>query len=129
MGPAAGAVAWLDRRFYPQFADNWDDELFRRVVERHLTPDAQVLDVGAGDDTFPTFYRLNSPARIRAAAARCGLETVAVELVEGRPEYLRLTAPSYILGLAYERAVNLSPLLARFRVLMIVTLRKLPALD
>ena len=27
-------------------------------------------------------------------------------VVEGRPEYLRLSAPTYLAGLAYERAVN-----------------------
>jgi SAM-dependent methyltransferase len=233
------AIAWLDRSFYPEFRDNWDDELFREIVGRHLRPDALILDVGAGAgivsqmdfrgqvarvvgidpdprvrdnpyldeayigvaertpfaegsfdlvfadnvlehiadpdeflrevrrilkpgglflgktpnrwhyvpliarltphafhelvcslrgraaaNTFPTFYRLNSPAQIRRAAARAGLETVALELVEGRPEYLRISALSYLLGLAYERAVNAVPSLALLRVLIIATLRK-----
>ncbi|MEY6432365.1 class I SAM-dependent methyltransferase [Thioalkalicoccus limnaeus] len=80
----------------------------------------------AGDDVFPTRYRANSPADIRRlAAGGGGLEVVRLELIEGRPEYLRFSAPTYLLGWLYERLVNRVPGLARFRVLLVVELRKI----
>ena len=75
-------------------------------------------------DTFPTRYRCNAPGQIRRIAARSGLTLEGVELIEGRPEYLRISAPTYLAGLVYERLVNALPMLARFRILIIATLSK-----
>jgi len=75
-------------------------------------------------DTFPTRYKVNSPGAVRRQAAMAGFEVEGIRLSEGRPEYLRMTFPTYLLGLVYERLVNGIPLLSRFRVLMIVRLRK-----
>lgn len=49
---------------------------------------------------------------------------VRVDLIEGRPEYLRFSAPTYLVGWVYERLVNLVPGLDRFRVLLVAELRK-----
>jgi SAM-dependent methyltransferase len=78
----------------------------------------------ATDDTFPTLYRVNTRAAISQHAKSCGFEIVGVKLIEGRPEYLRLTWPTYLAGWLYERFVNLVPGMARFRVVMIAVLRK-----
>jgi SAM-dependent methyltransferase len=78
----------------------------------------------AGDDVFPTRYRANSPAAIERLAATAGLEVVRIDLIEGRPEYLRFSTPTYLLGWLYERLVNRVPGLGQFRVLLIVELRK-----
>lgn len=78
----------------------------------------------AGEDTFPTRYRANAPGDIRRLAAAAGLEVESVRLVEGRPEYLRITPLTYAIGRMYERAVNLIPGLHRFRILLLVELRK-----
>lgn len=75
-------------------------------------------------DTFPTFYRANSPADVRALAGESGFEVAAIELIEGRPEYLRMTAPTYLAGAAYERLVNRFDALARLRILLVAQLRK-----
>jgi 2-polyprenyl-3-methyl-5-hydroxy-6-metoxy-1,4-benzoquinol methylase len=80
-------------------------------------------------DTFPTRYRCNSPAQIRLHAANVGLKLEQIELIEGRPEYLRISAPTYLVGLVYERLVNAVPFFARFRILIIATLFKPEALD
>lgn len=77
-----------------------------------------------GADVFPTLYRANSQARARRLAAAAGLELVVLEHVERRPEYLRMSLPTYMLGATYERLVNSTKLLESFRVLMIGTLRK-----
>jgi SAM-dependent methyltransferase len=57
-------------------------------------------------DTFPTRYRLNSRSAVARHAATAGLEAERLWTVEGRPEYLRLTPPTYFAGYLYERAVN-----------------------
>lgn len=40
--------AWMDRFFYPDFADNWDDDRFRLEILGLLEPDFVCLDYGAG---------------------------------------------------------------------------------
>jgi hypothetical protein len=47
-----------------------------------------------------------------------------IELIEGRPEYLRIFVATYLAGLAYERLVNALPSLERFRVVLIGVVRK-----
>lgn len=78
----------------------------------------------AGEDTFPTRYRVNTPGAVRRVAAASGFLVRRIELVEGRPEYLRLSTPTYLLGWIYERMVNGLPFLRRFRILLIVDLEK-----
>lgn len=75
-------------------------------------------------DTFPTLYRINSAAALRRFAATCGLEVTSIEMIEGRPEYLRFNALTYLVGWLYERAVNSTRLLARFRIVLLAELRK-----
>lgn len=76
------------------------------------------------EDTFPTLYRCNTPERITSLAVRNGFEVVDVGMWEGRPEYLRISAVPYLAGLLYERAVNGISSLARFRCVIVFTLRK-----
>ncbi len=76
------------------------------------------------DDTFPTYYRANSPRAIRRLANEGGLEVEQIQLFEGRPEYLRLSPLTYAVGWCYERMVNVLPGMSGFRVVMITTLRK-----
>jgi SAM-dependent methyltransferase len=76
-------------------------------------------------DTFPTRYRANSCRDVARLAAGSGLRVETVELIEGRPEYLRISWPTYFLGAAYERLVNMSEIFAPLRILLVGTLRKL----
>lgn len=75
-------------------------------------------------DTFPTRYRANSANAVAQVAARSGLVVSSVATIEGRPEYLRITWPTYLVGIAYERFVNASSALSRFRILLLAELRK-----
>ncbi len=75
-------------------------------------------------DTFPTHYHANTLTDVARITAEAGLVLDAVRLVEGRPEYLRLFPPAYFLGWMYERAVNSTPALERFRVVLVARLRR-----
>jgi SAM-dependent methyltransferase len=77
-----------------------------------------------GEDTFPTLYRANSPAAVSQLAEQTGFAVETIERIENRPEYLRIAAPLYLVGTAYERIVNATPLLARFRVLLVACFQK-----
>jgi SAM-dependent methyltransferase len=75
-------------------------------------------------DTFPTTYLANTPQALAHFAEAAGMRVYDVDLIEGRPEYLRLTAPTYVAGFLYERLVNASERLASVRVVMIADLVK-----
>jgi SAM-dependent methyltransferase len=77
-----------------------------------------------GVDTFPTLYRANSVTSLRKLATAANFEVLKIERVEGRPEYLRVTWPTYLIGVLYERLVSSVTFLAVFRVLLIGQLRK-----
>ena len=76
------------------------------------------------DDIYPTHYRANSAAAITSIAAAAGLDVERIERIEGRPEYLRLAAPLYAAGWAYERIVNATEALAGCRSVLVCVLRK-----
>lgn len=78
----------------------------------------------AEDDTFRTRYRANTPGAIGRLAAGAGLRVARIELIEGRPEYLRLSAPTYLLGWGYERIVSSRAALTPLRILMLIELVK-----
>lgn len=233
-------VKWLDARWYPEYADNWDDELFRARILERLRPGSAVLDLGAGagivrqmdfrglgarisgvdpdprvttnpmldvakvgmaeqipfedrsfdlvfadnvlehlpdplavfrevrrvlkpggeflfktpnrwhymplvsqltphafhryynklrgrevTDTFPTHYRANCRRDIRRLAGVAGLLVDSIELIEGRPEYLRISAATYLAGCLYERTVNSGRAFEGLRVVIIGALRHL----
>lgn len=73
----------------------------------------------AFEDTFPTRYRANTTRQLARLGREVGLELAEASLVEGRPEYLRLSPATYAAGWLYERAVNASSGLSGFRVLLV----------
>ncbi len=232
---------WMDKKFYADYGDNWDDDIFRKILERNINSETVCLDYGAGRgnvkqmnfrgiakyimgvdpdeavlenlnldearvinsddfaipcedskfdtvfsdnvmehvqnpsaafneiwrvlrpggvflsktpnkwhympliaratptsfhrfyntlrgrkefDTFPTLYNCNTKASVQKFARETGFSIDSIQFIEGRPEYLRLTAPTYLFGLLYERAANLSDRLAAIRAVMIFKLTK-----
>jgi SAM-dependent methyltransferase len=75
-------------------------------------------------DTFPTRYRANSNYDFNRLSARVGFEVIRIELLESRPEYLRISPATYLAGYLYERLVNSSSLFANLRILLIAELKK-----
>lgn len=78
----------------------------------------------AVEDTFPTFYRANSEKEIRRLAKKAGFSIEKLDIIEGRPEYLRLSPITYLMGLAYERIVNSFEALRCFRVVIVTVMVK-----
>lgn len=75
-------------------------------------------------DTFETQYKCNSPGQVRKYQKQTGFELQEINLWEGRPEYLRIFWPFYVVGLIYERIVNASELLAPFRSVLVFRVQK-----
>ncbi len=61
---------------------------------------------------------------VTCLARDAGLVVDHIDRVEGRPEYLRMTWPTYLVGLAYERLVNSAEIFAPLRILLVGSLRK-----
>lgn len=78
----------------------------------------------AAEDTFPTLYRANCSSDVFRISKGAGFDGVSIDLIEGRPEYLRMFFLTYIVGLFYERFVNSLSAFSSLRILMIVTLTK-----
>ena len=76
------------------------------------------------EDTFHTHYKLNSKSAVTQCANKTGFEIMYYQCFEGRPEYLRLSVVTYLVGFLYERIVNFSDLFERFRLVSVVGLRK-----
>jgi hypothetical protein len=78
----------------------------------------------ASEDTFPTHYRANTRGDVQRHAQAAGLRLIHSWLIEGRPEYLRMSVPTYLCGWLYERTVNHVPGLESLRVILVVALQK-----
>ena len=78
----------------------------------------------AADDTFPTRYRANSRRQLSRLSRLAGFRLEELEFIEGRPEYLRFSWPTYLLGAAYERLVNSSEAFEAARGVIMGTMRK-----
>ena len=66
-------------------------------------------------EPYPTRYRMNGVSRLRAQGRRVGLGRLEVRYVEMEPSYLRFNTAAFLVGAAYERLVNSTPLLAPLR--------------
>lgn len=77
-------------------------------------------------DTFPTRYRANTPGDVKRLAGSAGMSPVEITTIESRPEYMRVSALTYIGGLVYERLVNASNVLAMFRIVLLGVVQKPP---
>jgi SAM-dependent methyltransferase len=95
-----------------------------RVTPHHLHVVLNRWRGRVADDVFPTLYRANSKSAVEKLAAAAGFEVVSIERIEGRPEYMRMSVPTYLVGAAYERVVNAAEALAPFRVILVGQLRK-----
>lgn len=81
---------------------------------------------GNTEDIFPTLYRANSIGKLGKLFSYAGFQDIEIIAMEGRPEYMRVHVFSYLIGWLYERAVNSTGLLSKFRIVLIGIGRKPP---
>jgi SAM-dependent methyltransferase len=55
---------------------------------------------------WPTFFRMNSRAKLKTLAHDSGLEITRLDMIEGHPAYLMFNGAAFLGGMAYERLVN-----------------------
>lgn len=79
----------------------------------------------ASDDTFPTYYRMNTRRTLRKQFQQMGFDEKNMKLIEVQPNYLNFCLPTFLAGALYERVVNSTELLAGFRVNIVCGYRKL----
>jgi SAM-dependent methyltransferase len=81
------------------------------------------------DDTFATWYQMNSHRALRRCFSTAGMDVVAIDSIEVQPNYLAFNAFAYACGVGYERLVNSSDLFSSLRVNLIGQFRKPDAVE
>ena len=76
------------------------------------------------EDTFPTCYLINCSKDFHQLCKESSLLPIEVDLIEGRPEYLRMFVLTYVFGILYQRIVSSVNFLRNFRILMIGVAQK-----
>jgi SAM-dependent methyltransferase len=71
------------------------------------------------EDTFPTYYCMNSRRRIEKLSQILNF-TYEIKTLERQPDYLFLDPITFLMGVSYERLVNKYKSLNRFRILLMV---------
>jgi SAM-dependent methyltransferase len=75
-------------------------------------------------DTFPTRYRANTPGTLRSALQHAGFRQRRLTGFQRGPGYLGFSAPTFLIGAAYDYIVNLSPKLQWLRQGLIAEFEK-----
>jgi SAM-dependent methyltransferase len=70
-------------------------------------------------DTFKTHYKANSRGDIKNIANKSGFKVDSIEMIEGRPEYLRFNAFTYLCGMIWQRIISSSEIFSGLRVLIV----------
>lgn len=74
---------------------------------------------------FPTFYRANTPWKIKAIFSHFGFNNENVVTIEGPPNYLNFSSITTMVGILYERIVNKIDKFSIFRSVMIGNFQKI----
>jgi hypothetical protein len=96
--------------------------LARLLPAPALSPLAVLLSRRKAEDVYPTYYRSNSIAQLRAHAGESGLSIESCELINSSPQTVRIL-PLVLAELLLMRCLR-SPRAARFRACLLTTLRK-----
>src|SRR5258706_3843547 len=95
------------------------------MVPNRLHPWLVRLTTGrAEQDVFPTYYRANTPRRVRRLLRTAGYSRCTLTGFQHGPGYLGFSWPTLLLGAAYDSLVNLTPMLQGLRQGLIVEAQK-----
>lgn len=83
-----------------------------RMLSHGLRQKINGLVTGTKDeDTFPTFYKLNSVSDFKQLAGALGLNVITAEYLSNHPQYLMFSRAVYRVGVTFERnLLNTRPL-------------------
>jgi len=81
------------------------------------------------EDTFPTYYALNSVPACELLARDLGLNVIKAEYVSNHPQYLMFSRLSYRMGVALERGLLGLPAFAPLRQYIFAELEKPKSLE
>jgi len=79
------------------------------------------------EDTFRTFYRLNSTSAFYPLARDMGLKVIKAEYISNHPQYLMFSRPIYRMGVTVERHLLGLSAFAPLRQYILAELQKAPA--
>ncbi len=92
-------TATVNKYFPPIIVARWMPHWLRKIVNRIATGTNE-------EDTFPVFYRANSPGALRRHAERAGLDPVWVRHVSHHPVYFMFSAVAYRVAVCFDRVVR-----------------------
>jgi SAM-dependent methyltransferase len=81
------------------------------------------IPVDSGDP-HATYYRMNTRRAVRECLTRAGFAEEELLMVEAEPSYLMFSVPSLLVGVAYERLVNWTPIFSGLRACIFACFRK-----
>jgi SAM-dependent methyltransferase len=67
------------------------------------------------EEAFPTYYRANTPRKLRKICKKTGFEVQRLDIIEVYPQYFTRNWFLFLCGVFYERLVNSTSLLKWFR--------------
>jgi SAM-dependent methyltransferase len=102
--------------------EGYTTRLTRAIPDSLLKPLAKALLNRASEDVYPTYYRANTEAAMRAAADRAGLRLVRCEHVDSSPQFYRVP-PVMAMEVALMRLAR-RPRLASLRPCLIAVFEK-----
>ncbi len=70
-------------------------------------------------EPWPTYYRLNSRVAVEEEGRKVGFDPIEIKMWEYEPAYLVFSTIPWLIGVAYERAVNRSEALSGLRACLI----------
>jgi SAM-dependent methyltransferase len=107
-------------------ANLWDyASIAARVIPNRFHPAIVARVEGrAEEDTFPIQYKANTRLAIRRHASAAGLDIERFEYLGQYPNYFMFSAPLFLLGTAYQKAIHAVPLFNWLQGWILVTLRK-----
>jgi len=102
--------------------------LVSQLVPNWLHPRLVRLVTGRQErDTFPTFYRANTRRTLRRLLLTAGFVEAELHVHLHGADYLAFSLPTYLLGVIYERIVNVSPLFEDLRGNIVGDFTRTPA--
>lgn len=91
----------------------------------HLKTSNRLRNLPSGShDPYRTHYRANSRRVLMQLSEEIGFRAEELRLIEKEPSYGKLARPLFLLGMAYERAVNATPAAAGLRANILGVLRR-----